>query len=82
MSDKQTPPPAPTASSQSQHNPWQRGAEEIERLERQFVEHGTRAFDDSLALFKGTLGYAVQLSSEWRRLSLDAMRRSAELIQR
>lgn len=50
------------------------------RLESQAYAQMSKNIDEAARLFKDGIAYNSQLSAEWRRLSLDAMRRSAALF--
>lgn len=50
------------------------------RLESQAFAQVNKNIDEAARLFKETVAYNSQLSAEWRRLSLDAMRRSAAMF--
>jgi hypothetical protein len=53
---------------------------EAARLEGQGLEHARTAFTEVARLSQDTFAFWGQLTSEWRKLSLDATRRVGELI--
>lgn len=53
---------------------------EMERLERERHERSVQAIDDVTRLVKSTLDYQRDLAGEWRKLGLDAAKKSAELV--
>jgi hypothetical protein len=54
--------------------------EEVGKVEAKQVEQVTTAVDEMAKLTRETMSYAAQLAAEWRRLSLDATRRSTEMF--
>ena len=50
------------------------------RLESQGYAQMSKNIDEAARLFKDGIAYNSQLSAEWRRLSLEAMRRSAAMF--
>ena len=53
--------------------------DEMAKLEAKAVEQARRAVEESGKLAEETLSYATQLSADWRRMSLDAFRKAADL---
>lgn len=56
------------------------GFEELAKLEQMATDQARVALNDMARLSQEGLTYAGKLSSEWRRLSLDAFKRGAELL--
>jgi hypothetical protein len=56
--------------------------DEARKLEGKWLEYGTSTIDEASALMKGSFGYLTQLSADWRRISLESARRTAELFTR
>ncbi|MBI3181429.1 MAG: hypothetical protein HYZ28_04745 [Myxococcales bacterium] len=54
--------------------------EEAGRLEGKMFAYGASAIEEASSMMKGSLGKAGELSAEWRRLALEAARRSAEMF--
>lgn len=54
--------------------------EESAKLETKGAEQVTQAIDELAKLQKDSLAYALQLGAEWRKLALEATRRTAELF--
>jgi len=54
--------------------------EELAKFEGKGVDQARTAIDEFSKLCKESLSYATQFSSEWRRVSLEATRRTAELM--
>lgn len=52
--------------------------QEWQKLEAQGVERAKTAVDEAANLFKTSLGYAVQLSEQWRKLALEAGRNAID----
>lgn len=52
--------------------------EEWKKLEAQGIERAKAAVDEAANLMKTSLGYAVQLSEQWRKLALEAGRQASE----
>jgi hypothetical protein len=50
---------------------------EVEKLEAKGVERSTVAIDEVAVNFKETLAYGAQLTSEWRKLTLDAVKQAS-----
>jgi hypothetical protein len=53
---------------------------EIERVEQQSFEKATEVVDESARLAKETFAYGHKLGAEWRKASLEAARKTAELF--
>jgi len=54
--------------------------EEMAKFEGKGVEQARNAIDEFSKLMKESLSYATQFSGEWRRVTLEATRRTAELM--
>ena len=54
--------------------------EEMNRVEQRAVEQANGAVDEVAKMTRETLAYGSQLAAEWRKLSLEATRRTAELF--
>ncbi|MDB4995890.1 MAG: hypothetical protein JWM74_3322 [Myxococcaceae bacterium] len=54
--------------------------EEVGKVEAKQVEQVTTAVDEMAKLTRETLSYTAQLAAEWRRLSLEATRKSTEMF--
>ncbi|MBM4358647.1 MAG: hypothetical protein FJ096_11125 [Deltaproteobacteria bacterium] len=54
--------------------------EEGAKLESKGVAQATQAIEELAKLQRDSLGYLVQLSAEWRKLTLEATKRTAELF--
>jgi methyl-accepting chemotaxis protein len=52
---------------------------EAARVQEQTLEQSRRAIDDLAKLSKDSVAYYGQLSAEWRKLTLEATRKAAEL---
>lgn len=53
---------------------------ELERLERERHERTVSALDDATRLVKSTLEYQRELAAEWRKMGVEAAKKSAELV--
>ena len=53
---------------------------EMERLEKERHERALSAFDDVTQLLKSGIEYQAQLTEQWRKLSLEAARKSAQML--
>jgi hypothetical protein len=51
---------------------------EAQKLESKWLEYSTSAVDELAGLTKGSIQYMAELTGEWRKLSLEALRRSAD----
>ena len=72
-------------ASQVQHEQVERyGAmlDEAAKMQAKFVEQSTAAIEQMTDLMKGSLTYTSQLAADYRKLSLDTARRTAELFNR
>lgn len=56
--------------------------EEFAKLEGKGLQQARNSIDEVSKAMKDSITYANEYSSEWRRLTLDAARRTAELITR
>ena len=54
---------------------------EVDKLETKGVERSTVAIDEMSVIGKETLAYSMQLGAEWRKLTLDAYKRSAQWMK-
>jgi hypothetical protein len=54
-------------------------AEQIQKAQAQAAERAAEAIDESARLMKETMTYATQLSAEWRKITLEATRKAAEM---
>ena len=50
---------------------------EVDKLEAKGIERTTVAIDEVAVNFKETLAYGAQLGAEWRKLSMDAMKKAS-----
>ena len=55
---------------------------EVAKLEDKGIERMHAAVEESARLMKDTFTWYGELSSEWRKVTLDATRRAAELMLR
>ena len=55
---------------------------EMGKVEDKSIERMQSAVDESARLMKDTFAWYGELSAEWRKLTLDATRRTAELFAR
>jgi hypothetical protein len=53
---------------------------ELERMERERHERALTALEDMAKLMKSTLEYQRELTTEWRKMGLEAAKKSAELV--
>ena len=53
---------------------------EVGRLQDQALAQNHKAIDDMAKLSRDSVEYAGQLAAEWRKLTLDATRKTAELF--
>ncbi len=53
---------------------------EVARLQEHALEQNRVAIDEMAKLSKESFNYFGQLSAEWRKLTLDATRKAAELL--
>ena len=53
---------------------------EVARLQEQNLEQSRHAVDEMAKLTKDSLNYFAQLSAEWRKLTLDAAKKSADFL--
>ena len=54
--------------------------DEVARLEHEGTGRTTEAFDEYARLLKESLRYGAQMAAEWRKLAVEAARRTAESI--
>lgn len=54
--------------------------DEMAKLETKGFEQTRAALEETSKLFKSSLEYQMQLAAEWRKLTLDATRRAAEVL--
>lgn len=54
--------------------------EELGKMEAKRNEQASQVIDEMAKLTKESFAYASALSAEWRRLSLEAMKRSSEMM--
>ncbi len=52
----------------------------INTMQEQSVERASDAIDGSAKLVKDSLRYSQELTQQWRKLSLDASKRAAEMM--
>lgn len=73
---------AEKTTSQAQHGSemFQNLVDEMAKLEEKGMAQARAGIDEAAKLWKESLGYAAQLNAEWRRLSLEAVRRASELV--
>ena len=55
---------------------------ELSKAEDKGVSQMNAAIDESARLMKDSFAWYAELSAEWRKMTLDATRRSAELFTR
>jgi hypothetical protein len=53
---------------------------EMAKLEEKGLEHAAAQLDEATRLTKVSLAYASELAAQWRKLAVDAARRSAEMV--
>jgi len=54
-------------------------SEQLHKMQGQAVERTREAIDETARLMKESLAYSTQLSTEWRKISLDATKKAADL---
>lgn len=54
--------------------------DDLARFEQKGIEQMRTAVDESAKIAKESINYLSQLTAEWRKLSIDATRRAAELM--
>ena len=54
--------------------------DELAKLEAQRSEQATQAIEEMARMTRESLSYMGQLSTEWRKLSLEATKRAAEMM--
>jgi len=65
---------------EAQNERFEQMLTEMERLEKERHERMLSSLDDMTQLIKSGVDYQTQLTSQWRQLSLDAARKSVELM--
>ncbi|APR79985.1 Hypothetical protein A7982_05332 [Minicystis rosea] len=53
---------------------------EVARLQEQSLEQSRHAIDEMAKLTKDSINYFAQLSAEWRKLTIDAAKKSADFV--
>jgi hypothetical protein len=53
---------------------------EVARLQEQGLEQTRHAVDEMAKLTKDSVNYFAQLSAEWRKLTIDAAKKTADLM--
>jgi hypothetical protein len=53
---------------------------ELAKLEEKTLEQACSQLDEAARLTKVSLAYASELSAQWRKLMVDAAKRSAEMV--
>lgn len=66
-------------STQEQIARMDQMAEQLHKVQGQAVDRTREAIDESARLMKESLAYSVQLSSEWRKVTLEATKKTADL---
>jgi len=51
-------------------------------MQAKFFEASTQSIDESSELAKTSIKYVTELSTEWRRISLESTRKAMELFAR
>lgn len=59
-------------------NAWM---EQMEKMQSKGLDRTEDAIDEMANLSKETLHYADKLSSEWRKMSIDAMRQTTDAVR-
>lgn len=67
-------------STQEQIARMDQMAEQLHKVQGQAVERTREAIDESARLMKETLNYSVQLQTEWRKITLDATKKAADIV--
>ena len=67
-------------STQEQIARMDQMAEQLHKVQAQGVERTREAIDESARLMKETLNYSVQLQTEWRKITLDATKKAADIV--
>ncbi len=55
-------------------------AEQLHKLNGQAVDKTRQAIDETARLMKESLTYATDLSTEWRKITVDATKKAAEMV--
>ena len=53
---------------------------EVDKLETKSIERTTVAIDELSVIGKESLAYSAQLTAEWRKLTLDAMKQASSMF--
>ena len=56
--------------------------DEATKMQAKFFEASTQSIDESSELAKTSIKYVTELSTEWRRISLESTRKAMELFAR
>jgi hypothetical protein len=67
-------------STQEQIARMDQMAEQLHKVQGQAVERTREAIDESARLMKESLNYSVQLQAEWRKITLDATKKAADIV--
>jgi len=65
---------------EAQNERFEQMLSEMERMEKERHERMLSSLDDMTQLIKSGVEYQTQLTSQWRQMSLDAARKSVELM--
>ncbi len=66
-------------ATQEQTARMEQMAEQLQEAQGQAVERSREAIDETARLMKESLSYAVQLSTEWRKITLEATKKATEI---
>jgi len=55
-------------------------ADQLHKLNGQAVEKAREAIDETARLMKESISYATALSTEWRKITVDATKKAAEMV--
>ncbi|MBL9021976.1 MAG: hypothetical protein JNL21_07230 [Myxococcales bacterium] len=69
-----------TKATQEQISRMDQMAEQLHKMQGQAVERTREAIDETARLMKESLAYSTQLSAEWRKITLDATKKAAEVV--
>ena len=53
---------------------------ELERIEAHTVERTSEAFEESTKLARESIAYSQKLQADWRKISIDAFKKSSEMF--
>ena len=53
---------------------------EVTKVEEKSLEHATNNMEEATRLAKVSMAYAAELSAQWRKLFLDATKRTADAL--